>query len=175
MDKVVLVNERGEKIGEAVKEVVHTKNTPLHLAFSLFLFNSKGELLLTKRAKSKLTFPGVWTNTVCGHPKPGETNIQAAQRRLKEELGINKIKDIKEVAPYRYTFTDKNGIIENEICPILVAYSDCEPRPNPQEVSDWQWLGWEKFLKKIEQGNNPYSPWCQEEAKVLKSAIAPLI
>ncbi|MBI5465568.1 isopentenyl-diphosphate Delta-isomerase, partial [Candidatus Gottesmanbacteria bacterium] len=88
MELVVLVDEENRQIGTADKDGIHTQSTPLHRGFSLFLFNSKNELLLTQRALNKQTFPGVWTNTVCGHPGPGESNVDAARRRLYKELGI---------------------------------------------------------------------------------------
>lgn len=167
---VVLVDEQNRELGTAPKDSVHTKNTPLHRGFSLFLFNSKGELLLTKRSPSKKTFPGVWTNTVCGHPGPGESAVDAARRRLKHELGIDAF-DIKEVSPYRYRFVDKNGIVENEICPILVGYADVDPRPDKNEVDDWKWMKWEAFLEDLKKNPEIYSPWSREEADL----IAPLI
>lgn len=167
---VVLVDERNNPIGTAPKDIVHTKSTPLHRAFSLFLFNSKNELLLTKRASTKKTFPGVWTNTVCGHLAPGESTVNAAKRRLKDELGMA-VSEMKEVAPYRYRFADQNGIVENEICPILVAYSDIQPTPNPMEVEDWKWIPWKQFLEEAKSASIPYSPWSIEEAKILANVF----
>ena len=117
---VVLVDKQNNQIGTADKDTVHTKTTPLHRAFSLFLFNSKNELLLTKRSSAKKTFPGVWTNTVCGHPAPEESTTDAAKRRLKDELGITGV-DIAEVSMFQYRASDQNGIVENEICPITVG------------------------------------------------------
>jgi len=181
---VVLVDEQNKEIGTASKDTVHTKNTPLHRGFSLFLFNSKNELLLTKRSKNKKTFPGVWTNTVCGHPGPGESVVDGAKRRLKDELGIDldvesskrsvlslkgpTLNDlIREVAPYRYRFADANGIVENEICPILVAHADVDPKPHRDEVEEWKWMGWEEFLEEIKKHYDIYSPWCVEEAIII--------
>src|SRR3989344_5242472 len=158
---VVLVDEQNTPIGTAPKDSVHTKDTPLHRGFSLFLFSSKKKLLLTKRSARKKTFPGVWTNTVCGHPGPGESAIDAAKRRLYQELGID-VTDIKEVSPYRYRFADKNGIVENEICPILIAYSDAMPKPNKEEIEGWRWMRWEEFLEEIEKNPEMYSPWSGE-------------
>ncbi|MDP1722272.1 MAG: isopentenyl-diphosphate Delta-isomerase [Candidatus Gottesmanbacteria bacterium] len=170
---VVLVDDKNNEIGTALKDAVHTTDTPLHRGFSLFLFNSKKELLLTKRSSKKKTFPGVWTNTVCGHPAPGEGVTEAAKRRLDVELGLKTydIRDIKEVAPYRYRFTDSNGIVENEICPVLVGYCDTDPKPDPKEVDAWKWMKWEEFLEEIKKNPNVYSPWCREEAAL----ITPLI
>lgn len=172
MEKVILVDEKNRPIGVTNKNTVHTKNTPLHRGFSLFLFNSKKELLVTKRSQAKKTFPGVWTNTICGHPGPGENIIDAARRRLNEELKIKieKIK-IKEIAPYRYRFADQNGILENEICPILVGYADITPKPQPQEAADWKWIKWGEFLKKIKKNPQRYSPWSVEEAFILEKIL----
>lgn len=169
MEFVVLVDENNNPIGTADKATVHTKNTPLHRAFSLFLFNSKKQLLLTKRAAGKKTFPGIWTNTVCGHLTPDESAVDAAKRRLKNELEIDGV-DIKEVAPYRYRFADKNGIVENEICPIFVGHFDGDPISNPLEIDDWKWMNWQEFLNDLEI-NNEYSPWCKEEAIILQKII----
>lgn len=169
MEIVVLVDEQNNSVGTADKGSVHTTDTPLHRAFSLFLFNSKHQILLTKRAASKKTFPGVWTNTVCGHVLPDETTVDAAKRRLNHELGImNKdVRDLREVAPYRYRFADKNGIVENEICPIVVGYFDGDPNPSLNEVDDWKWIDWKEFLYEIKNNPDPYSPWCCEEAHLL--------
>lgn len=170
MELVVLVDEKNNEIGTASKETVHTQNTPLHRGFSLFLFNSKNELLLTRRALSKQAFPGVWTNTACGHPAPKESVIDAAKRRLKDELNII-VSDIKEVWPYRYRFADANGIVENEICPILMAHADINPTPNPHEVEEWKWMPWQEFLDEVERNPLNFSPWSVEEAKILEKAI----
>lgn len=170
---VVLVDEQNNVIGTADKRTVHSKDTPLHRAFSCFVFNSKGQLLLTQRAKSKKTFPEVWTNTVCGHPAPDEKEEDAARRRLKEELGIE-IENIIFVAPYRYRFADSNGIVENEICPIYVAHSEMSPQDNPDEIDAWKWIDWEDFLGEIKTNPAPYSPWCIEEAKLVSNYLLQL-
>lgn len=163
---VVLVNDENIPIGTADKQSVHTTDTPLHRAFSLFLFNSKHEILLTKRARTKKTFPGVWTNTVCGHVAPDETTADAATRRLREELGITGIL-VTEVSPYRYRFADANGIVENEICPICMGNFDGTPVPVPDEVDEWKWMPWEEFLADMRRDPDPYSPWCREEAELI--------
>ncbi len=170
---VVLVDEKNNVLGTSPKESVHTQNTPLHRGFSLFLFNSKEELLITRRAFDKKTFPGVWTNTVCGHPGPEENVIDAAKRRLLDELGIagQDVKDIREVAPYRYRFADKNGIVENEICPVIVARSEAEPKPNREEVAEWKLIGWKEFLKDLEDNPEVYSPWSREESSFITPQV----
>lgn len=167
MELVVLVDEQNNDIGTAPKDTVHTHDTPLHRGFSLFVFNTKGNVLVTRRAASKKTFPSVWTNTVCGHPGPGESTIDAAKRRLKDELGIENI-EIQEVTPYRYRFADRNGIVENEICPILIATFNGNPKPDIQEVNDWKWMEWKKLLEEIQIHPDIYSPWCREETLILQ-------
>ena len=167
MELVVLVDEQNNVIGTTDKATVHTKDTPLHRAFSLFLFNAKNELLITKRATSKKTFPGVWTNTVCGHPRLDEESKDAAIRRFQEVLGINDAK-VREVATYRYRFSDSSGIVENEICPICIGFTDNEPTPDPLEVNDWKWISWDEFLADIAKRQELYSPWSKEEAIILQ-------
>lgn len=173
MELVVLIDEQNNVLGIKPKDEVHTAHTPLHRGFSLFLFNTKNELLVTKRALTKKTFPGVWTNTVCGHPAPDETAVDAAKRRLNHELGIMNydIKDITEISLYRYQFADANGIVENEVCPILVAHSDKDPKPNTDEVEEWKWMPWSNFLVKSANSAQEFSPWCKEEAKILEKLL----
>ena len=171
---VVLVDDKNNPIGTADKDTVHTKDTPLHRGFSLFLLNSKNQILLTKRASTKKTFPGVWTNTVCGHPAFDESVTDAAKRRLKDELGIEHVV-IMEVAPYRYRVADVNGIVENEICPICIVQYDGDPVPNPAEVEEWRWMDWNLFLREINDNPMAYSPWSVAEAKVLASRQIQLI
>lgn len=170
MELVVLVDENNREIGTAEKSAVHSANTPLHRGFSLFLFNSRKQLLLTQRAAHKKTFPGVWTNTVCGHPAPGESVEEAAVRRLKQEVGISILK-AQLIAPYRYRFADQNGIVENEICPVLAAKSNAYPAPNPLEVAAWKWIPWSIFLEEIHGESNKYSPWSVEEAKLVNDYL----
>ncbi len=167
MEQVILVDEQNNQVGVADKESVHTTNTPLHRAFSLFLFNNKKQLLLTKRASTKKTFPGVWTNSVCGHVSPGETPIDAVKRRVQEELKIH-ISDVYEEAPYRYRFTDNNGVVENEICPIFVARTNEQPVLNVREVDDFKWIDWNTFIETIQKHPGSYSPWSEEEALILQ-------
>jgi isopentenyl-diphosphate delta-isomerase len=164
---VVLVDEKNNEIGTAPKNTVHSGHTPLHRGFSLFLFNKNHELLLTRRADTKKTFPGVWTNTVCGHPAPGEDIVDAVKRRLRDELGITS-EDIKIIAPYRYRFTDIHGIVENEICPILVGHTFDVPKASPTEVNSWKLMQWKEFLSEIKLHPEIYSPWCIEEAAILQ-------
>lgn len=167
MELVVLVDEQNNPIGTKPKDSVHTFSTPLHRGFSLFIFNQKGELLVTRRAASKKTFPNVWTNTVCGHPGPDEDVVAAAKRRLKKELGLTS-GDMNVVSPYRYRFSDIHGILENEICPILVGRTHEEPKADPDEVSEWKWMPWTEFHMETQNIPDKYSPWSVEEAAILQ-------
>lgn len=160
---VVLVDEHNTVLGTMPKSEVHSANTPLHRAFSLFLFNKEKKLLLQQRSHVKKTWPLAWSNSCCGHPGPDESNIYAIERRLKDELGMT-AKWIQEVSPYRYQFS-KDGIMENEICPIHVGYTEDIPEINPDEVEAVQWIDWQDFLEEIDHNEGgKYSPWCIEEA-----------
>jgi isopentenyl-diphosphate Delta-isomerase len=163
---VVLVNEQNEPIGKALKSQVHTGDTPLHRGFSVFIFNSRGDLLLQQRSRYKKTWPLVWSNSCCGHPQPGEETIDAAQRRLLEELGLE-IPQLWEVLPdYRYR-AEMKGVVENEICPVFVGFTEEQPIPNQEEIHAVRWTPWEEFIQTVATANPPYSSWCVEETQLL--------
>jgi isopentenyl-diphosphate Delta-isomerase len=165
-DYVILVNNKNKSLGTMEKLSAHTDKTPLHRAFSLFLFNSQGELLLQQRSFKKKTWPGVWTNSVCGHPKLYERPIAAARRRLAYELGIHHAEISMALPDYRYR-AEKDGIVENEICPVLVGYTNEQPKPNPDEVEAVRFIPWLEWLKEIKKNPDRYSPWCIEETQLL--------
>lgn len=169
-EHVVLVDNENRVIGTAGKATVHGKTTPLHRGFSLFAFNRQGQLLLQQRARHKLTWPGAWSNSCCGHPALGESAVQTAIRRARYELDLT-LTDAVEIAPYRYRFT-RDGIEENEICPIVVASADGEPAPNPAEVAATRWVNWRDFCQEIRSTPGRYSAWCEEEAGVLETSVA---
>ena len=163
-EQVVLVDEQNNILGTMDKDKVHGKKTPLHRAFSCFIFRKKDKkLLLQQRSHKKITWPLTWSNSCCGHPQLNETNIDATIRRLQDELGIEAL-FLEEVTPYRYCFT-RDNVMENEICPIIVGVTDRIPKINPSEVEAIKWIDWKDFLKEI--NNEEYSPWCREEAKIL--------
>lgn len=161
-DSVVLVDEDGTPIGEQPKSLVHHAFTPLHLAFSLYLQDSAGQVLLTRRALSKLTWPGVWTNSCCGHPRLGESMSDAIGRRLHAELGLQ-LTDLKCVLPdFSYQARDASGICENEICPVFVATAvapDRDFEPNRDEVMEWNWVAWDKLVTAVQATPFAFSPW----------------
>lgn len=167
---IVLVDDRGQPIGTAPKLASHHDHTPLHLAFSCYVFDDQGRFLLTRRALSKKVWPGVWTNSVCGHPAPGEDMMDTIKRRLKDELGMAAA-DFKVVLPdYRYTTPPYDGIIENEICPVYVARAVGRPDPNPEEVDAYKWVEWHEFVAEAEADKSDvYSWWCKDQLKQLKT------
>ena len=165
---VVLVDEAGTPVGTADKFACHHAETPLHLAFSCYLFDAAGRLLVTRRAEGKKVWPGVWTNSVCGHPAPGETLEAALDRRLGEELGMTAT-GIRVVLPdYRYRAPPFAGIVENELCPVLVGRADGVPDPDPAEVQDWAWIEWDAFLASAAADRaDRWSWWCKDQARRL--------
>ena len=172
MESVVLLDETGRSIGTADKAVIHDTQTPLHLAFSCYLFNGAGQFLLTRRAESKRTWPGVWTNTCCGHPLPGEPMPTAVRRRLSDELGIGTAKLALALPRFRYRAQMGNGVVENEVCPVYAAYSDALPDPDPDEVAEVRWVDWADFTAAVRDGREPVSPWCALQLSEL-AALGP--
>jgi isopentenyl-diphosphate Delta-isomerase len=164
---IVLVDDNNNEIGTAPKLESHNANTPLHRAFSCYVFNAKGEFLLTQRALSKKVWPGIWTNSCCGHPGPGEPTEDAIKRRLQYELGI--APDTLELAlpDFRYR-TELNGIVENEICPVYIAKVSSDPQPNPEEVEEYRWLPWDEYVQKISDNPDGYSYWSVKQVEQLK-------
>ncbi len=165
---VVLLTESGEIAGSAPKSEVHHDDTPLHLAFSCYVFDDRGDLLVTRRATTKRSFPGVVTNSVCGHPAPGEDLEDAVRRRARDELGIE-LADIRLVLPrFRYRAL-MGGIVEHEWCPVVTArISGGAPRPDPAEVQEASWVPWRRFRDEALGGSLPeLSPWCRSQLAAL--------
>ncbi len=150
--------------GTAEKLVAHNANTKLHAAFSCYVFREDGKFLVTQRAKSKKVWPGVWTNSCCGHPEPGESREKAIIRRLQFELGL-KVKEIQLIMPkYIYKTPPFKGIIEHEYCPVYTAVATGEPIPNPEEVEDFKWVNWEWYVDQLKHDNKDYSITYGEQA-----------
>ncbi|MBB5156725.1 isopentenyl-diphosphate Delta-isomerase [Saccharopolyspora phatthalungensis] len=167
MEQVVLLDDSGQAIGVEDKATVHHQNTPLHLAFSCYVFNDSGEFLLTQRAHHKRTFPSVWTNTCCGHPAPEEDMKAAITRRLGEELGLT-VRSLELVLPgFQYRAVMPNGVVENEKCPVFVAFTESTPEPNPDEVAATRWVDWKQFSANVLSGETEVSPWCVLQVRQL--------
>jgi isopentenyl-diphosphate Delta-isomerase len=167
IEQVVLLDEAGHAIGATPKHLVHHADTPLHLAFSCYVFDGEGRLLVTQRALSKRTWPGAWTNTACGHPAPGEGIVDAVRRRVRQELGIG-LDDLRVVLPrYRYRAVMPDGTVENEMCPVFVAWTGDQPAVDPAEVAATTWMAWADFRSQVADGTLEVSPWCLDQVRQL--------
>ena len=165
---VVLLDPEGRSIGTAAKAGVHHADTPLHLAFSAYLFSADGELLVTRRALDKATFPGVWTNSVCGHPAPGEPLADAVARRARLELGLE-VASPRLVLPRFAYRAEMGGVVEHEMCPVYAAWPapGASPRLDPTEVHEAVWVPWPQFADEVLDGRREVSVWCAEQVAQL--------
>ena len=164
---VVLVDGDGHPTGTADKATVHGADTALHLAFSAYLFDAAGRLLVTRRALDKRTFPGVWSNTVCGHPAPGEPLTEAVRRRADRELGVE-IDGLRLVLPrFRYR-AEMAGVVENELCPVYAGWlaPGSPVALAADEVAEADWVPWPGFVAAVAHGR-PVSPWSAEQVPSL--------
>lgn len=164
---IVYVDDQGVPTGETAPKLdAHTNHTRLHAAFSCYIFNDLGQILVTRRALTKKVWPGVWTNSVCGHPGPGEMDENAIVRRAQYELGMD-VDDIEVILPdYIYKTPLFNGIIENEFCPVYLARMSSDPSPNVDEVDDFKWMDWNDFVVELKKDNlNIWSFWCKDQVK----------
>lgn len=170
-EQVVLLDERGSPIGTRDKAQVHSAETPLHLAFSCHLIDDS-RVLLTRRALGKQTWPGVWTNSFCGHPAPGETLEDAVRRRARHELGLE-LEDVRVVLPdFRYRAVDASGIVENELCPVFIAHPIGDATPNPDEVAEHRWVEVEAVETAVASTPFAFSPWLTLQLPELREAGA---
>jgi len=156
MNKVILVDANDNPIGTMEKMEAHEKGL-LHRAFSILIFNSKGEMLLQKRAASKYHSGGLWTNSCCSHPAPNESLEMAVKRRLKEEMGI----DVQPTFSYKFTYKanlDKN-LIEHEIDHVFTAQYDGAPIINDREVEDWKYVSVNELQTDVHRNPEIYTKW----------------
>ena len=162
---VVLLDEQRRPAGTMPKRRVHGPDTPLHLAFSVYLFDSGGSFLATRRALGKRTWPGVWTNSCCGHPAPGEDPAEAARRRLGQELGLAPARLELVLPSFAYRAVAGDGMVETEVCPVFFVHldGDPEPAPDPDEVADWRWVPWASFRSLAATAPWALSPWAVEQ------------
>lgn len=155
-EKVILVDEQNNPIGLMPKLEAH-KKALLHRAFSVFIMNRKGEVMLQQRALHKYHSPGLWTNTCCSHQRENETNVEAGKRRLQEEMGF--ITELTDVISFIYKAPFDNGLTEHEYDHVLLGYYEENPNINPEEVADWKWELPENIKKDIEQNPQKYTEW----------------
>ena len=155
-EKVILVNENDEQIGLMEKIEAHEKAL-LHRAFSVFVYNDKGEVMLQQRALSKYHPPGLWTNTCCSHQREGESNVDAGKRRLMEEMGFTT--DLEESISFIYKAPFDNGLSEHEYDYILIGKYNDQPNLNPDEVAAWKWMSLEDIQKDLKENPEIYTAW----------------
>lgn len=156
MEQVILVNEQDQPIGTMEKIEAHEKAL-LHRAFSVFIFNDEGALMLQQRAADKYHSPLLWTNTCCSHQKVGETNIEAGKRRLQEEMGFTA--ELKDVCSFIYKAPFDNGLTEHEYDHVLTGVYNDEPNLNPEEANAYKWMPLEEVKKDIDKNPEIYTAW----------------
>ncbi len=155
-EQVVLVDRYDRQVGTAPKQAVHADGS-LHRAFSVFVFDSAGNTLLQCRADAKYHSGGLWSNTCCGHPRPGETTGAAAHRRLRQEMGFDCT--LRPVLTFVYKRNLENGLVEHELDHVFVGQFDGVPVPNPDEVGDWRWVDLGVVVTDMIANPKSYSVW----------------
>ncbi len=138
---------------------MHSTETPLHLAFSCYVFDEAGRLLLTRRAVTKRTWPGVWTNSFCGHPRPGEESSDALHRYARHELGLAVQEPVCLLPSFRYRAVDAGGMVENELCPVYAVRCSDDPVLNPDEVVESRWVELADLRTAVTAAPWALSPW----------------
>jgi len=154
--RVILVDKEDNELGTEDKLKAH-KEAKLHRAFSVFIFDNKKRLLLQKREGSKYHSGGLWTNTCCSHPKPGEKEEEGAKRRLEEEFGFTT--ELKKAFSFIYEHRFDNGLIENEFDHVFVGKFDGKVAPDPEEIEDYKWISLEELEKDVRDNPEEYTPW----------------
>lgn len=162
---VILVDDKDNETGRMEKMEAHQKGM-LHRAFSILIFNSKGEMLLQKRALTKYHSGGLWTNTCCSHPEPGETILEAGKRRLKEEMDLDC--DLEKIYSFIYKVELNNNLIEHELDHVLIGFSNGNPKLNKDEASEYKWISINEIQKELENNPNLYTFWFKE---IIKNGI----
>ena len=157
-ERVILVDTAGREIGTSGKLAAHANGGVLHLGFSIMVFNSQGDMLLQRRAAGKYHFAGYWSNSCCGHPRPGEATDVAARRRLCEELGFDI--PLRMVEQLSYHAHDKvSGLTEKEWLSIYTGVFDDRPHPAAEEVGDWRWVSQVRLMQELESSPETFTPW----------------
>lgn len=155
-DDIILVDKDDNQIGTGEKMEIHRKGI-LHRAFSVFIWNDKGHLMMQQRALTKYHTPGLWSNTCCSHPMPGEETLDAANRRLKEEMGFEC--EMKEEMSITYRSQFENDLIEHEYDHVFFGNFNGEPNINREEVNDWKWMSINELMKDVRVNPDNYTVW----------------
>lgn len=160
---LILVDSRDSVIEHATKDLCHGGYGILHRAFSIFIFNSKNELLLQKRSAEKRLWPLYWSNSVCSHPRKGENYTKAVKRRLQDEVGLDL--SVRFLYQFQYQANYNHLGSENELCSVYVGKSDDVPIINSHEIADWKYIGLAELQKDVDSRPEDYTPWFKEELK----------
>lgn len=156
IEKVILVDEQDRQIATMEKIEAHEKAL-LHRAFSIFIFNDRGEMMLQRRALSKYHSPGLWTNSCCSHPRPGESLEKATERRILEEMGLQC--KMHEVFSFIYKATFDHGLTEHELDHVFIGTYNEDPMINTDEVEEWKWMDIEELLTDVDHHPEKYTVW----------------
>ena len=160
-EQVVLLDEDGRPAGHASGAMLHHQHTPLHLAYSCFLFRREGRLLLTMRSSRERIWPGYWTSSCYGHPAPGEPVPAAMTRTLCAELGLTSPEPELMLPAFRYHAVMDNGITENAVSPVFRVVTEERPAPDPRAVADFEWVDWTDLVSAVRSADIALSPWCR--------------
>ena len=169
-DLLILVDSNDQEIGFLDKTRCHEDQGKLHRAFSIFLFNRSGEVLIQQRSTSKPLWGDFWSNTCCSHPRAGESIDFAASRRIREELGVQS--DLKFTYKFEYQARFNTQLSENELCSVYFGRFDGAPAPNPNEVQSWKWISKESLTKELRENTDLYTPWLKLEWSTLNQDYA---
>lgn len=171
MEEIILVDESDAEIGYSEKLAAHQDGGQLHRAFSIFIYNSRGQMLLQRRAAAKYHFGGLWTNACCSHPRRGEVLEQAVHERLQFEMGFDT--PLNEVSSFIYKATDPaSGLTEHEFDHIFVGHYDADPQPNPDEVDDWKRIDVADLRGQFAAQPQIFTPWFKIAFKKLGADAA---
>lgn len=154
---VVLVDENDKELGLEEKMKAHRNGGRLHRAVSIMVFNPDGHMMLQRRADTKYHSPGLWTNTCCSHPMEGERAIDAAHRRLEQEMGFDC--ELEEAFTFIYKVDVGSGLTEWEFDHLMLGMYDGEPKPNPEEAKDWKWASPEGVKDDMRRNKDSYTGW----------------
>ena len=166
MEHVILVDENDQEIGLMEKMQAH-REAKLHRAFSVFIFNDLGEMLIHRRALEKYHSGGLWTNACCSHPREGETTEEAAHRRMMEEMGFDC--DIEESFSFIYRAELDNELTEHELDHVFIGRFNGNPSPNPEEVCEWKYITLESLEDDLEKRPEAYTEWFKIAMKELRT------
>ena len=166
-EPLIVVDEHDHVLGHDSKAALHRGSGTLHRAFSIFLFNPQGEVLLQQRSDRKTLWPAFWSNTCCSHPRRGETYEIATQRRLEEELGVSA--ELAFTHRFQYQAQYDAAGAEHELCSVYVGCIDGDPNPNPSEVADWRWIAPCALDQWLSERPETLTPWFKLEWEALRS------